>query len=359
MSAPEITTGTEDDERHVLANQWTQRGIALLSSGHAETLPEALKCFETAIELRRSLPLEAQPWYRWGLTAGWMNRGDALTRMGSLREALASYEHALEHLMLLPSTLDPAVSWRLGLAWMNRALVLRELGPEHVDDAVRSVDKSIEVLSESQAESPRHRGTLGCAWANRAAVLMEAPSPLALQAQDAALRGRDLLRELEQQDSVAAEAGIKARHCYCQATAWLLETPPVDAKAADQWIMTGTDCVEEGLALYLGWREHLSPALGDLALQLFRFGCRIYLAYQPQFLAEFMLDVLNPEKAGLGLDAAFYDAADEASLTAARLLRQRGPAQLGTGRVEDVLHLLGQLSDATARLKEWRSTADR
>ena len=53
---------------------------------------------ERAIELRRSLPLEGNPWYRYVLAAGWMNRGDALTRLGSpenLVEAVRSYDEAL------------------------------------------------------------------------------------------------------------------------------------------------------------------------------------------------------------------------------------------------------------------------
>jgi hypothetical protein len=97
--------------------------MALLEQGDSASLQKALACFEEAILLREALPLADNPLYRWGLTAGWMNRGDALTRLGGqdrLTEALRCYDIAISHLHQLPLQADPVFRWRLGVAWINR-----------------------------------------------------------------------------------------------------------------------------------------------------------------------------------------------------------------------------------------------
>ncbi|HEY1081162.1 MAG TPA: hypothetical protein VGE29_02810, partial [Prosthecobacter sp.] len=96
---------TPADQAHAEANQWTQHGIRLLEQGDRDSLLEAQLCFEQAITLREELPLESNVWFRWGLTAGWMNRADALTRLGGeerLTDALKSYDIAIAHLHRLP-----------------------------------------------------------------------------------------------------------------------------------------------------------------------------------------------------------------------------------------------------------------
>ncbi|GEP46211.1 hypothetical protein [Brevifollis gellanilyticus] len=340
-----------DEEKHALANQWTQRGISLLSSPVSSDLIEALGCFDEAIHLRQGLLLEVNPWYRWGLTAGWMNRADVLSRLGRAQEALAAYGRALEHLQKLPLEMEPAFRWRLGLAWMNRALTLHDLGPAHDEAALASLDTSIEVLSHPALTTPRDLGTLGCAWMNRAALLMQTQPVRPAEALEAALKALPSLVPLERSDLVAADAALKARHRSCQAIAMLLETPPVPVDKADDWIMTATDHVEEGLALAEHWQGRAD--FTEITLQLFRFGCRIYLAFQPHFLGEFMLDVLRPRPDRV-ISRDFHIAAEEAIQHAAEILRQRGPTDLGLRRVDDLLLVLEGLEAAAQQIRTWR-----
>jgi len=174
-------------------------------------LLEAVRCFEEAIRLRTGLPLQMQPWYRWGFTAGWMNRAEALSRLGRHEEASSSYDRALDQLQQLPLEMEPAFRWRLGLAWMNRALTLQALGYERVGMALESLDESIRVLSHVEMTTMRDRGTFGCAWMNHAAVLMESQPAQPMEALESATHARFCLQPFERIDVIAAEAALKAR----------------------------------------------------------------------------------------------------------------------------------------------------
>jgi len=98
-----------------------RRGLDLLALETVSAWQQALACFDRALELRRGQPLEDRPWQRWGLIVAWMNRADALHRLGRHEASLQAYDEAAAHLQLLPLETEPAFRWRLGLAWMNRA----------------------------------------------------------------------------------------------------------------------------------------------------------------------------------------------------------------------------------------------
>lgn len=350
-SPPAANTGDED--KHATANQWTQRGIALLATLEQAHLTEALDCFDEAIRLRKGLPLQESPWYRWGLTAGWMNRAETLSRLGRPPEALAAYDQALVHLQQLPLDMEPAFRWRLGVAWMSRALTLHALNDGTA--ALDSLDHAIQVLSHPSLVTPRDQGTLGCAWMNRAALLMEIAPSQPGEALDSAFRALACLRPHEKQDVMAAETALKARHRVCQAIAELLETPPVDLEKADDWIVSATDHVEESLDLAEFWQG--TADFSEITLQLFSFGCRIYLAFQPHFLGEFMMDVLRP-RPGRPVNDAFHTIAEDSLRHAADILRQRGPADLGLRRVDDLLQVLGRLDAAARQIRAWRASGE-
>jgi tetratricopeptide (TPR) repeat protein len=340
----------EEEARHAEANQCTLRGMALLDTRDTAALVEALACFDRAIALRQNLPLDLQPWFRWGLTAGWMNRAEALHRLGRDEEALASYGAALQHLARVPRDLDEAVRWRVALAHMNRALVLRALGSERLDEALATVANAVDCLSHPPPVNARERGTLGLALMNQARMWLDQSPPQLREAQAASWRGRELLRELEYADETAAEAAMHARHAYCLATAILLESPPVAAPEADVWIVHASDAVEEGLQLYHRWHSCLDARLRPLAVELYRFGCRIYLAYQPQFLAEFVLDIMNKVRDSAP-ETDFLIAAREAIEAAGAVLRARGLGQLGLRRLDDTLGLLAGLDQAANEIR--------
>lgn len=345
-------------QRHELANAVSQRGIALLSAHDPAALVEALRCFETAIVLRRDLPVAENLWYRWGLCAGWMNRGDVLTRLGGaerLTEAVRSYDEALAHLACLPALAEPDVVGRHALAWMNRAITLRAQGtPESRAEALASLAHAERVLGNGAALERPVAGLQPAVLAvNRAALLMELEPPRLLDAMQAAEAALALAQPAETADPVAAETGLKARHVWCHAVAVLLETPPVDAKQADGWILHATDRVEEALTLATRWRQH-GRAFKQLRLELFHYGCRIYLAYQPHFMAEFLLDVLDPER-GSPLQAAAEEdlrrAAVEALEMAAEVLKRRGVLDFGLQGVDRLIEVLAGLADAAKKIK--------
>jgi tetratricopeptide (TPR) repeat protein len=262
---------------------------------------------------------------------------------------LQAYEEALLHLQLLPLDVEPAFRWRLGLAWMNRALPLQALG--RLAEAASSLELAIQVLDHPQLVSLRDRGALGSAWSNLARIrLAQEDPPRALPAVAQALA---VVGAFERQDPAAAAVALQARHAGCEAVARLLEAGCDDTDQAETWIHGATDWVEAALDLAHFWQGR---DFGDLPLQLFRFGCRIYLAYQPQFLGEFLLDVLRPLSRR---QPAYFQAAEEALQTAAAVLRQRGPADLGLRRLDDLLGLLQRLQAAASQLRTWQQAEGR
>jgi len=345
-------------QRHELANVWTRRGIALLSANDTAALPEALKCFETAIVLRRDLPLEENAWFRWGLTAGWMNRGDVLTRLGGeagLLEAVRCYDVAISHLEKLPPQVEMNVLGRLTLAWMNRAVSLRaQKTAESLQEALHSLNRAKSALQTGSTEKLAVDAmTLATLEVNRVGVLLEMTPPQALAALDAAREALQFCQPLETQDELAAELGLKARHAFCHAVALLLEAPPVDPTQADDWIMRATDGVEEAMTLSAVWEGRGTAFFPQLRHELFRYGCRMYLAYQPQFMAEFLLDVLDPERGSPLRSGAkdLHEAGREALSMAAEVLKRRGPLDLGLQGMDRLLELLKTLNQAADRIK--------
>lgn len=324
-----------------------RRGLELLAVGQVSAWREALACFDHALELRRGQSLEGQPWLRWGLTAAWMNRADVLHRLERHETSVEAYDEALAHLQLLPLDLESAFRWRLGLAWMNRAMPLQALGQWAA--AVQSLEHAIAVLDHPRLASLRDRGTLGSAWVNLARVRLSQDEPL--NALTAVTQALAVLAAFERQQAAAAVVALQARHAGCEALARLLEAGCRDADQAESWIHEATDWVEAALDLAHFWQGR---GFGDLPWQMFRFGCRIYLAYQPQFLGEFLLDVLRPLARR---QPAYFQAAEEALQTAATVLRQRGPTDLGLRRLDDLLAVLQRLNAAANQLRSWQRRA--
>lgn len=348
------------DERNAVAKVWMKRGIALLSANEAAALPDALNCFEQALAIRRELPFEESSWFRWLLTACWMNRGDVLTRLGNPAEliaAVSSFDEAIFHLERLPLEEDSQYRGRLALAWMNRSLALRaQETPESLRAALLSLDRAKDVIDESVAVNlPVNTALLPPLLINRAALLLEVSRPRMLEAMQVAEEALVLCLPTEHLHLQAAEIGLKARHIYCRAVAMLLETPPVDTSRADDWIMQATDKVDEAMHLTARWEMQGMPGhFRALRQELFRYGCNLLLAYQPHFMAEFLLDVLDPEQGSPLLAKAddLYQAGLEALDLAAAELRRRGPLDLGLQKMDRLIEVLESLSQAAERIKK-------
>lgn len=341
MSSP-----SAPDQAHAEANQWTLHGIDLLERGDRDALLEAQACFEQAISLRQSLPLDTHPLYRWGLTAGWMNRADALTRLGGparIKEALRSYDIAIAHLHQLPLETEPLFRWRLSLAWMNRGITLQAFEDvSSLELALRHFDTAIQVM-QGYEYSPRadYQHVQAAAWMNRASTLMRLASPDWALAAASARRALHRCRASEDTDTTAAEIGIKARHTLCRALAHLLETPPVDAANADDWIHEATDAVEDMMRL----TNHETRFI-HLREEIFDFGCRIYRAFQPHFLAEFLDDGLSSAQSS----TAMKQAARESISLAALQIQHESRSGCTPARLDRLILTLQSLSETSIKL---------
>ncbi|MEN3942957.1 hypothetical protein WJU23_16790 [Prosthecobacter sp. SYSU 5D2] len=334
------------DEINAQAKKWMQHGIQLLEKGDRDSLLEAQVSFEEAIALRETLPLNEDPVFRWGLTAGWMNRGDALTRLGGperLEEALRCYDIAIAHVHRLPLDGHPMIRWRLTVAWINRGITEQAKEDETAaEKALRCFDTALQVM-KGQAENPRqdYQQVQAAAWMNRAnALLRLSPAPWR-EAAEAARQAVKHSRSEEAAGGIAAETGIKARYVLCQALAHLLETPPVNADEAEAWILEATDAVEEVMSLTGNAEKHRA-----LREAVFHFGCRIYRAFQPHFLAEFMHDSAAEGE----MSDRMRQAAQEALAQAAAQIRQENLAGYTPGRLDRLIQTLQSLSEAGKKI---------
>jgi len=346
-----------------LASVRMERGIALLNAGSPEAWHEAIRCFEEVITLRQQLPLADNPEFRYGLSAGWINRGDALARLGggeNLADAVNSYTTAIELLKEVPAGDDDGLFVRrLAIAWMNRGVALeaQESAPA-LSEAIRSYEAAVALLNRSpHTGDVRHKLVLASAWTNLGnAQLHSAGSELAATTCAAAETALSLLAETEAHDLAAAETGLKARHVLCQAIAAVLAAPAHDTTQEMDLIGKMTDAVEDALGLVQSWERAGVARFRPLATHLFHLGALVYEKHQPQFLAEFLLEHLDPKRAGgLPPEAANWLAIADASLArASRGIAGRDFEWLATPQGRRGLETLKELQAAQVRLRAVR-----
>lgn len=348
--------------RNAMASGWMKRGIALLNENTRASLTVSLVWFEGAVELRRSLPLDGNPWYRYVLAAGWMNRGDALTRLGSpenLGEAVRSYDEALALLRTLDLESDPLFRKRLALAWMNRGVALQEQGtPVSLRAALESFDEAIAVLRDPLAlEFAEYRPILACALTNRGNALLRVTPPAPAFARKSAEEALALIAGIEAEEVLAAETGLKARHVLCRALAAQLADRTATTNTEDL-VAAATDAVDDGMKLARHWEARGERRFRDLAGELFRFGTHAYQMYQSHFLTEFVLENLDPAQShdAFPVDSKMHAVADEAIARAAAEIQRDGFRSLNTPRFGRFLETLRQLRVTQTRLDDLRHT---
>ena len=284
------------------ASLFMKEGIRLMQSDNdAEA---ALLYFDRALQLRRRLPIEA-PIHAYGLAACWLNRAEALTRLGADHTlTLCAYDEALALLRPLPLGDDARFSKRLAIAHQNRALVLAAQNPPRTEHAIAALVDAIAVLDHADAmEAPERDYLLAVVWMNLANIHSSEDTVVsgaaALEAARQALalvNPREyLVNPREYEDAAAAEAGLKARHLLCRIAARRLSV-----RAESETVMTevhdATDLAEEVLTLVREWERRGVDHFRDLASDLFRFAARVYAGYQPHFLQEFLSEQLDPRQ---------------------------------------------------------------
>jgi hypothetical protein len=280
---------------------------------------EALACFEAARDLRLALPIESVPAFRYGLAACWLNRGDALMRIGDAGrrvDALRSYDEGLDVLGGLVLADDPRFSRRMAIAHQNRGLILLAQDPPVVGEAVASFTRALAVLDDECAAAIDDRQYLQAAtWVNLAnarALGRDAESSTA--AREAAIRALALVAETEREQPESADIGLQARHVICHLVARRLSAPIADAAAMTDAVHEATDTADDGLSLAGGWERKGVTRFRPLACDLFRFGARVYAIYQPHFLDEFLADHMDPDRSSADFvnSDEIRSAADEA-----------------------------------------------
>ncbi len=333
-----------------------QQGIDLLSTGKEGAPQEALESFDKAIAAGRQLPWETNEKYRWLLAACWMNRGELLSHAEdgeALAEAVRSFDEAITHLECLPLGTQASYHGTLVMAWMSRSHALRSLAnPDALKEALLALGRAGEVLETGPASSDM--GLRASIMINRAALQLEFTPPNALEA----LQEADALIQLcspdEDKQPMAAELGLKARHLFCRAVDTLMQSGPQDPAQAEEWLMRTTDRIEEALQLAARWREqNQTQAFEMLQIEFFRFGCHLYLVSQPHFLAEFVLDVLDAERASpMHSDSKeLREAGQDMLARASQTLKQRGPATFGAQRMDRLVEIVQSLDAAAERVQ--------
>ena len=358
VSSELLAPARQRDER---ANARLLRGLSLLEENTPASLREAVVCFDDAIELRRQLPLAENCWFRYGLIAGWMNRGDALTRLGSadeLSEALHSYDEALTHLRELPMNESPLFIKRLAIAWLNRGFTLmKQATPGNGPDAVQSFRESIAAARYFLSEDPSEGAALlAAACLNHGNALIQLSPPEAENARTAVKEALQLCRPSEPHDVAVAGIGFKARHILCQALAHLLAGRELPAIQRDELLIEATEAVDEGLALARHWEARGAIQFRSQAADLFRFGCRVYQTHQPHFLPEFLLENLDPACSGGAFagNLQMHTSAMDALWHSLAEFQRDGFKAMNTPRFAEMLERLREMRIANERLEELR-----
>jgi tetratricopeptide (TPR) repeat protein len=275
-----------------------KRGIRLLTDAQPDAVSEALGCFDRALELRSRLPIDEVPVFRYGLAACWLNRADALMRLGDaarIADALRAFDEGIAVLGGLPLGEDARFPRRLAMAHHNRGLALCVQG-RPAAEAVAAFSDAIAILDHDHAALISDRQYLrAVVWMNLAnARASEGTTESDTLAGDAALQAIALVADLEAHDVDAAEVGLKARHVLCQTIATRLSLPTATDETMPDDVHEATDIADDGLGLVRRWEQQGVVRFRAIALDLFRFGARVYARYQPQFLNEFVLDNLDP-----------------------------------------------------------------
>jgi hypothetical protein len=275
-----------------------KQGIRLLGDAAPEAVTEALGCFDRALALRSGLPIDEAPVLRYGLAACWLNRADALMRLGGgaqIADALLAFDEGIALLRDLPLDEDARFPRRLAMAHHNRGLALQVQG-RPVAEAIAAFTDAMTILdSDRAAQIPDRQYLRAVVWMNFAnARASEATAESQAFARDAALRAIALVADLEAHDVDAAEVGLKARHLLCQTIATRLSRPAATDETMPDDVHEATDLADEGLGLVRRWEQNGVVRFRAIAFDLFRFGARVYARYQPQFLNEFVLDNLDP-----------------------------------------------------------------
>ncbi len=331
--------------------------VALLRNGQAHEargeIDLALRHYDEAIaRLREHRAVD--PEARRQLGVAWMNRGNALQKQNDAALAVAAYDEAIALLQELPPTHEHRN--HLGAAWLNRGhALIGNVNTARPEEAVTAFEKAIAILSALPcAENPAYALNLAGAWTNLGHTqIVKAPS----RARAAAGSALALVRSQKVDALLFAEMDLRARRMLVLALGELLRVAEAARAPLDALASEAGDAIDEGLATARLWDARGFAQLRPLALRLFRLGMQLYGRHQPHFLAEFILENIDPEQPiNFSGDEGFFQAAKETVAETLDKLSRRPcllVADSSEGlRLLEIAQDLRALQDRLARLPE-------
>jgi len=269
---------------------WLRYGQAQEAGGTAESVAGAVQSYRKAIELLGAHPAE-QARRELGIT--WMNFGNARQKQSdpaASEEAVRAYDDAIALLEGGNSSDAFALRNSVGAAWMNRGHALQRRGDgDGITAAIASYDRAIALLETlPPGENPFFIINLAAAWLNRAQALLSLPTPDADSAHVAAGKALQLTVGNARTDPMAADIALKTYHALSAALSHRLSRKPEAPLVAE----TG-DTIDDALALVRHWETQGVEGIRRFEIVFYRFGARFYLAHQPRFVTEFLLETLT------------------------------------------------------------------
>jgi tetratricopeptide (TPR) repeat protein len=275
-----------------LGAAWVNLGCALLAGGTGDSLEEARAALARAIGLLERLPIGDSPRFRHNLAAAWMNRADASARMDTAQgrlDALREYGRAIDLASGLPLDEKPSFRVLLGSCWINLGTLHQRMSASQ--EAVRAYDGALAALGNLPQTGHRlachHAAT---AWTNRGEALLRCAN--AGGAEKAVDSARRALAQVEGRDlDRPADAKLSLR--ALRVVACGLESILRGGSAGADQVAELTDAAERGIDLAFACRDAAPEVFDPFIAWFFSFGSRVYGHYQPQFLAEYLEEVLR------------------------------------------------------------------
>jgi hypothetical protein len=333
-------------------------GQTLEAPGTPAAITAALRCYDAAIALLRAANPPAHELLRHQLARAWMNRANALQRRPAPADAIAAYDEAIALFRTLPLDRTPGYRNNLAAAWMNRGHALQATDdPAQLAESARSLETALDLFRTLPLDTdPSHRINLAAASLNLAHVrLLLADSARALAA---ARKAAAIAAPGQENNPALADIALKAHRAACDAIGRLLVHADAQHEPADALADEASDIVDDALALARRWEARGVPLFRPIAARLFRFGAQLYAVHLPDFLAEFVLEHLDPARSlgAMPFDEEFHLAAAEALARARNDLAAQRTVFLESPETTRLLQRLHDLRDAEARLTELRHT---
>jgi tetratricopeptide (TPR) repeat protein len=318
----------------------------------------ALACYDELISQLRAAPTVESVVHALGITL--MNRGNVLQKQAAPEvraAAVAAYDEAISLFHHLPFNEHAGIRNSLAAAWMNRGHARLAVSDANgMRDALQSFRQAIALLRDLPLDQSRsYRVNFAAAQMNESNALVAlgefAP---ALTSAQAALA---ITAVGEKEDPVLADIGLKARRVATEAVNRLRYAASQRGESTEELGDLGSDIVDEGLALSRSWETRGHQEFRYIAARLFQSGADLYATHLPDFLAEFLLEHIDPDisPGAMAESTDLYVVAEDAIGGALQDLERRRDVFVDDASTARLIERRRSLKSASARLAELRA----